>query len=315
MDRHSLGHIHLNLPTIKGEMNMKTKIFALLILAIIALSIMGYSYACLNGGLNINCNQPNCDIKFTTVTTSDNEHEKDVATTHAQITNDGNTINTYISNAYPCYEAHITYTIQNTGNKPTHFTNLTIINPNPEALEITTTNHTCTWVQPGQTVNGLTIVHILQTARESWQYTFQIKIGIICQIEYPRTIGFWKHQFQTALGIIKGRQHIPSATLEQYLDQITSQSQIFSFTGTQRQKFQQALDILSPPQRSSMEAKLKAQLLALWLNYVAGWTNGYKIDGMTAEEIIEGSENALTTPIPAEYEYWKNLCDRFNNIT
>lgn len=287
------------------------KLFATLILTMIALSTTGYSYACSNGGIHINSN---CDIEFTTVTTTDNEIEKDVANVHAQITPDGNTIQTYISNAYPCYEAYINYTIQNTGNKPTHFTNLTITNPNPEALEITTTNHTCTWLQPSETVVGSTTIHILQEAEQNWQYTFQIKIGVTCQTEQPRTIGFWKHQFLTALGNIKGKQHIPSETLEQYLDQITSQSDVFDFSGEQNEKFQTALNILKPPQRSSMKAKLKAQLLALWLNHASERTGGYTLEEMTDSEIIQGSEDALNSVAVEEYEYWKDLCDRFNNL-
>jgi hypothetical protein len=90
---------------------------------------------------------------------------------------------------------------------------------------------------------------------------------------------------------------------------------IFKFTGTQKEKFQQALNILSPPTSSSMEAKLKAQLLALWLNYMAGWTGGYKYGGKTAQQIIQGSENALTNHQTSQYEYWKNMCDGFNNIS
>jgi len=292
---------------------MKTKLFATLILTMITLSTIGYSYACWNGRIHINC-YCNCDIEFTTVTTTDNEIEKDVADVYAEITNDGNTINAYITNAYPCYEAYITYTIQNTGNKPTHFKNLTIINPNPEALEITTTNHTCTWLQPSETIEGVTTIHILQEAKQNWQYTFQIKIGVTCQEGNPHTIGFWNHQFLAALGKIKGNQHIPTATLEQHLNEISSQSEVFKFTGTQQQKFQQVLDILSPPKHSSMEAKLKAQLLALWLNYASGWTGGYTLEGMTAYEIIQGSENALNTGATEEYEYWKDMCDRFNNL-
>lgn len=287
------------------------KLFATLILTMIALTTIGYSYAYSNGGININSN---CDIEFTTVTTTDNEIEKDVANVHAQITPDGNNIQIHISNAYPCYQAHIHYTIQNTGNKPTHFTNLTITNPNPEALEITTTNHTCTWLQPSETVDGTTTVHILQTAKQNWQYTFQIKIAVTCQTEKPRTIGFWKHQFLTALGKIKGKQHITTATLEQYLNQITSQSNIFDFTGEQTEKFQQALATLKPPQRSIMEAKLKAQLLALWLNHASERTGGYTLEEMTAYEIIQGSEDALNSEAVEEYEYWKDLCDRFNNL-
>ena len=124
---------------------MKTKLFAAIILTMIALGTIGFSYSCLNGGWQINC-YCNCDIKFTYVTTSDNEIEKDVANVYAEKTCDGNTINAYISNAYPCYEAYINYTIKNTGCKPFHFDSVTIINNYPEALEITITNHTCTWL-------------------------------------------------------------------------------------------------------------------------------------------------------------------------
>jgi len=281
----------------------------------IALTTIGYSYACLNGGIRINCHETNCDIEFISVTATDNEQEKYVAEVYAQKTSDGRTINVYITNGYPCYEAYINYTIKNTGNYPIHFDNLTITNPNPEALEITTTNHTCTYLQPCATVNGSTTVHILQEAEECHTYTFQIKIGVSCEPDcYPHTIGFWKHQFQTALCKIRGRQHIPSATLEQYLDQINTTSQIFEFTGTRKQKFQQALNILDLPRRPSMEARLRAQLLALWLNYVAGYTEGYTLEGMTAQQIIQGSENALLNHQTSQYEYWKDLCDDFNNL-
>jgi hypothetical protein len=243
------------------------KLPATLILTVIALLTIGYSYAYKNG-INIKPNK-NLDVAFTNVTTNDNEAQIDVATTYAQITPDGNAIKAYITNAYPSYEAYITYTIQNKGNKPAYFNSVTITNPNPEALEITATNHAYTWLPPGQTVQGTTTVHILQEARQGWQYKFQISIGISFKEEHPQTIGFWKHQFNANLDK-NGKPQIDAQTLERYLNQITSQSKIFNFTGTQKEKFQQALNILDSPKHSSMEAKLKAQLLALWLNYVAG---------------------------------------------
>jgi len=293
---------------------VKTKIFALLILAMIALTTIGYSYACWNGGITIDC-YCKSDVAFTNVITSDNEIEKDVAKVDAQITNEGNSITACITNAYPCYRAYINYTIKNTGCKSVHFDSVTIINDHPEALEITTTNHTCTWLSSCETVQGTTTVHILQPAKENWQYNFQIKIGFSCQTGYPRTIGFWKNQFSTALCKIKGHQQVSSSKLEQYLNQTSSLSEVFEFTGSQKDKFNQALNILEMPRRPTMEDKLKAQLLALWLNYVAGWTGGYKYKGMTAQEIIQGSESALLTGATDKYEYWKNLCDRFNNIS
>ncbi|MEM3700076.1 MAG: hypothetical protein QXL57_04320 [Candidatus Bathyarchaeia archaeon] len=284
-----------------------------LALTIITLTAIGYSYACTNGGININC-YCNCDVKFTKVTTWDNEIEKDVATITANIIGcDGDTIKAYITNAYPCYEAYINYTIKNIGCKPVHFDSLTIINENPEALEITTTNHTCTWLSPSEKISGITTVHILQPAKQNWQYQFQIKIGLKCQEGYPHTIGFWKNQFDKAL-CKPGKPQIDPDTLENYLNQISANSPIYEFTGTRTQKFQNASKILSPPWNSNMKAKLLAHLLALWLNYVAGWTEGYKYKGMTAWEIIQGSENALLNNQTNKYEYWKNMCDGFNNL-
>ncbi|MEM3579744.1 MAG: hypothetical protein QXH40_05680 [Candidatus Bathyarchaeia archaeon] len=289
------------------------KLLTALALTILTLMVISYSYACLNGGIQINC-YCNCDVKFTKVTTSDNEIEKNVATTTAIIEGcDADTIKVYITNGYPCYEAYINYTIKNVGSRPVHFDGLTIINPNPEALEITTTNHTCIWLSPCEKISGLTRVHILQTAEECHTYTFKIKIGLTCQKYYPRTIGFWKNQFDKALSKA-GKPQIDLDSLESFLDQISAQSPIYEFTGTRREKFQQALNILSPPWYSNMEAKLKAQLLALWLNYVAGWTEGYTYKGMTAWQIIQGSENALLNKQTWRYEYWKNMCDGFNNL-
>jgi len=268
------------------------KMLISLFLAIIVLTSIGYSYACYKGRIHVNC-CCNCDVEFTSVITGDNEVEKDVASIIAEITDEGSTINAYIINGYPCYQAHITYTIKNMGSYPVHFTNVIIENPNPEALEITTTNHTCTWLSPYETVQGTTIIHVLQQAKEDWQYRFQIKIGVECRQEcHLRTIGFWKNQFAKAL-FRRGRLTITTTALEHSLDRIPSQSEIFDFTGSRREKFWQALKILSPWIHSSMEAKLKAQLLALWLNYMAGWTEGCKYKGMTAWQIIQSSGETL----------------------
>jgi hypothetical protein len=294
---------------------MKTKMFALLILAIIAITTIGYSYACFNGGIQINC-YCNCDVKFTKVTTWDNEVEKDVGKVNANITCDGNTINAYITNAYPCYEAYINFTIKNKGGKPVHIDEVKIQDYNETALEIEMTDIiACIWISPCETINGLLTVHTLQEAQECHTYTFKVVIEFSCQTEHPRTIGFWKNQFDKAL-CKYGKPQVPADDLENYLDEISSQSEVFAstFTGSRKQKFEKALDILSPSWYSSMKAKLKAQLLALWLNYVAGWTEGYKYKGMTAWEIIQGSENALLNNQTKKYEYWKNMCDGFNNL-
>jgi hypothetical protein len=157
-------------------------------------------------------------------------------------------------------------------------------------------------------------VHVLQPAKQNAQYTFQIGIGLTCQTKVPCTTEFWRQQFSSVLGGQSDPQ-VDAKTLEQYLNQISSQSTIFKFTGTQGQKFQQTLNTLSPSSNSIMEAKLKAQLLTLWLNYVAGCTGGYESNGMTAYQIIQGSENALLNHQTSQYSYFNNLCEDFNSLT
>lgn len=292
---------------------MKKQLIAVLFLAVIVASTIGYSYACFNRSFFIKRCYCNCGVEFKSVATSDNENEKDVAAVTAQITIDGKTINAQITNAYPCCEAYINYTMQNTGCFPIHFISVAIINPNPEALEITTTDHTCTWLPIGETTQGTTTVHILQEAKQNWQYTFQIQIQLTCQTNKPRSTGFWKTQFTAHLNG-KGKAQVSANDLEQYLNQISTQSPIFEFTGTRKQKFTQAYNILNPPVHASMEAKLKSQLLALWLNHASSWAGGWTIDGMTALQIIQGSENALLNHQTTQYQYWKNLCERFNTL-
>ncbi|MGQ9726231.1 MAG: hypothetical protein ACUVQW_04320 [Candidatus Bathycorpusculaceae bacterium] len=292
---------------------MKTKIFALIILAIITLTTIGYSYACWNGGITINC-YCYCDVKFTKATAWDNENEKDVGKVYATIDQCGDEIEVYVTNAYPCYEAYVNFTIKNKGNMPAHIDEIET-EYNTTALEITLTDIIeCTWISNYESKNGSLTIHTLQEAQENHTYTLKIKIKLSCQPQqHPRTIGFWKNQFDKAL-CKPGKPQIDPDTLEQYLDKISANSPIYEFTGTRTQKFKNASKILSPPWRSNMEAKLKAQLLALWLNYVAGWTEGWKLNGMTAWQIIQGSENALINNQIGKYRYWKDLCERFNNL-
>ena len=288
------------------------KLAAILTLTVIALLTIGYGYGRKNSGID---NKPDkFDLAFISVVAGDNEAEIDVAVASAQITPDGNTINVYISNAYPGYEAYIIYTIQNKGEIPARFDSLTIKNPNPEVLEITSTDHTYVWLQPGQTVQGEATIHILEKAEENQQYTFQIIMGLSSKEEKPRTIGFWTQQFSAAITQTENQLQIAPETLENWLDRISTESSVMKFTGSKEEKFQQALNLLEVPRYPTMEDKLKAQLLSLWLNYVAGWTEGYTVQGMDARQIIQGSEDVLQNQQTYRYEYWKDLCEDFNDL-
>jgi|SRR5271157_630691 len=284
------------------------KFLAILILAIVAFSVIGYSYACTNDGKQTNCS---CGIIFTGVSASDNELLRNIATVSAKITPDGETIRVCIAKAYPGYKAAITFTIKNTGTMPVHIDEVHIYQYNTTALQIGVSN-LITWVNPYKTLTGSETIQILNGASQNWQYTFTTEIIASCQPPLcPRPLDFWKSEFWPALGCNKNQQDFCSATLENCLNQITVQSRIFRFTGTQNQKLTQALNILQTPS-TSMESKLKAQLLTLWLNYAAGWTAGHTLQGMTDKQIIDGSENALINKQTQKYGYWENLCESFN---
>ena len=99
---------------------MRIKLGVLFIVAVIASAGMGVSYAVTNGEVIVNgaCCYP--DIQFTEVTTWDNEYIKEVADVTAQIVDNNNGIQVFVSNAYPGYIATINFTMKNVGDFPAY---------------------------------------------------------------------------------------------------------------------------------------------------------------------------------------------------
>ena len=286
---------------------------AITILGIIMVGLTSYSYACLNDGTKPRCY---CDIAFVSVSATDNEAKGNIANVFAQITCEGKTLDVCIENAYSGYEAYVTFTIKNMGSLPISIDEVSATEYDKEALQVKTTGLTIsTWIGPGDTVGASETVRMLEGAKQGWRYTFKVEIEGSCQApKHPRSVDFWKNEFCIASGKTKGEPQTSPSELENYVDQISGQSQVFKFTGTQKQKFAQAIGILQTQSCSGMEAKLKQQLLILWLNQVAGWTAGYTLSGTTSQQIIKGSENVLLCHRTSQYEYWKNFCERFNNL-
>jgi hypothetical protein len=308
---------------------LKTKILALIAITTIALLTTSYAFACLTTSPQIDFDSPN--IEYTTAQTTDNENTN-TANIQAQITHDHNTINVQITNAYPNYQAQVIYTIKNTGNYPVQFSEQTIINPNPEAIQIITTNHQNTILQPSQTTQGTTTIRTLPSAQEKHQYAFQItNIASTTPPEtdhhetshhetshpepcHPQTTTFWADQYKLWLNGKCNQAKVDASTLEQYLNQISAQSKIFKFTGSQTQKFQQALYLLTPSYSADSETKLQTQLLAVWLNQMADWTTNFKIDDKAANSIIQSTETVLLKHRTNQYQTWRLICELFNNL-
>jgi hypothetical protein len=196
---------------------MKKPVVALITI-IAAIALVSYSYASTNG---INTCNGVCAVKFAKATTHDNEVGKDFGHVSARIIDCGQSIEMTITNGYPHYQAYLNYTIQNVGTLPIQASFLTITNPNPQELKVTSTDHTGTWLQPSQTVHGKTNVTILDTAKQGSYYTFKIQIDFACSSKYPRSKGFWQEEFRKAsCGSNKGQ--ISASTIESYLNHITA---------------------------------------------------------------------------------------------
>jgi hypothetical protein len=133
---------------------------------------------------------------------------------------------------------------------------------------------------------------------------------------HPRSKGYWLHQVKVyAEGY--GRAHLSLDELLQYLHSVGEQSRVFSFNTTIYDVLQEAYITLKLVDASNHELKLKAQLLALWLNKVANYTSGYSLElpngtVLTADEIINIVETALLNEEVDKYESLALLCEEYN---
>ncbi|WP_131160350.1 hypothetical protein [Aeropyrum pernix] len=149
-----------------------------------------------------------------------------------------------------------------------------------------------------------------------WSEDLEISVEVkVADYTCPRSKGFWQHQFSAALGL-QGNGFFTLQELDDMLLEISGSSSVFKFNqSSPRDRAEEALDILKPPY-DGMRDKLEAQLLALWLNHVSGYAEGYTItlDGTEydAPTLIEEAEDALENGEQDSYEYWKDAAETFN---
>jgi hypothetical protein len=134
-----------------------------------------------------------------------------------------------------------------------------------------------------------------------------------------RTIGFWKHQFNTALGYKNGHNHVPYENLQYYVSVIASESTVPELQALDAD-LMEALAILELKGKHTMYDKAVQQLLATWLNFVSDGDQEVSVDGddipdMLLSEAIEQIELIITNPNAThdELEYAKNMADNINN--
>jgi len=207
---------------------MKEKILTILTLIFIAMSITGFTYAQWNdvivikntmtfgywGDLNMGFVQPlTCTEYHTDPLTGElkpGEYQgKDVGNCECQytdlVTDDDTgkqgytTLIITINNAYPSYEVHVNYTLENIGTKPLHINETIVSDPNgiltwnstlsalvaadnnPIMYITTMPSLVCTTLQdatfqPENKAEFEMVIHITQNAEECHTYTFQVQI-------------------------------------------------------------------------------------------------------------------------------------------
>ena len=129
----------------------------------------------------------------------------------------------------------------------------------------------------------------------------------------PRTIGYWKHQ--CTIGAPKGGDHV--GMKQSFIDAIRNQSRVFSTLGT----VAEACGILWADYKSDMAGRARQQLLALWLNVVAGFVDlnaPIHLPKLTSATTVGGAildaENLILTHTDKpSLERAKNICDSLNN--
>ena len=144
----------------------------LVLVAFIVLASMGMSYATEEYA------------EFTFMGSWDNESVKEVGHTSAFVDNEG-VLNISVTNAYPGYSGYVWFQITHIGGSEAPRIYLTEIDPdptNPSEIDIAVTDLNenlipiNTYLDPGQSLDGMVNVTILQEAGQAQSYGFNVAI-------------------------------------------------------------------------------------------------------------------------------------------
>jgi predicted ribosomally synthesized peptide with SipW-like signal peptide len=183
---------------------MKSKMAALFASLLIALAVVGFTYAWWNETLTINgtISTGQLDVKFTDVTCKDNEDTLNVGTCSASAEKQKVTVT--MGNAYPCYECDVDFMILNTGTIPAKIMSIKLVEISKGGIKksVSVELVTCTTyyvdfdepdgkydfslhvttltvgnqVNPNEKISGDLHIHIEEGAAEHTSYDFTIEI-------------------------------------------------------------------------------------------------------------------------------------------
>lgn len=93
-----------------------------------------------------------------------------------------------VTNAYPCYENYIHFTMLVGGTVPVRLQDVTIINPNP-CIEVLGWDSWGEQRHPGERSDNTMWFHVLQCADQNTTYSFEVEFLYVQYNEFDPTIG------------------------------------------------------------------------------------------------------------------------------
>jgi hypothetical protein len=157
------------------------KMFAILAIMMMALSIVGFAYAHWSKIVTVDGTINTGRLNLIIVSAADDDtgidpgYDKDVADTVITIdSQDQQIAHITITNAYPSYHVYWHVTIQNVGTIPAKLKDIVINNPNP-CLNVTAWDKLYEQLHPGENGDYSGYVHVLQCANQTATYTFTVQ--------------------------------------------------------------------------------------------------------------------------------------------
>jgi len=157
------------------------KIFAILAILIMTLSIAGFAYAHWTKIVTVDGEITTGTLNLIIISAADDDtgidldYDKDVADTVITIDpNDPQIAHITITNAYPSYHVYFHVTIQNVGTIPAKLYAIEVDNPN-ECIYVNAWDGLYEQLHPGDKGDYSGYIHVLQCAEQNETYTFTVR--------------------------------------------------------------------------------------------------------------------------------------------
>ncbi|MGB9662125.1 MAG: hypothetical protein ACPL5F_08930 [Moorellaceae bacterium] len=154
---------------------------------VLALALMGAAFAAWTETINVNGSVAtgNYDVTFSSSSTNDEGTtvdpglDKNVGQSVATLGADSKSITVTASNAYPGYNAIVTYKIKNTGTIPLKVNNAVITNTNAQITVTNEVDPAGQIIDPGQEFEAQVKHVVNDSAAETSTYTYSVAVNTV----------------------------------------------------------------------------------------------------------------------------------------